>query len=147
MNMKNKGFTLVEMLVVVAAIAILAAIAMPSYSQYVRKAKRAEAKTALMSVLQAQEKFRANCIEYAASLGTADSCTAGASVLTGAAKTPAGLYDLKISLPTSATDYVQAFTATATAVAGTSQDQDTGCRALTLTMTQGNVATAPSNCW
>jgi type IV pilus assembly protein PilE len=47
---KVNGFTLVEMLIAVAIVGILAAIAYPSYMDYVRKSNRAEAKTELMDV-------------------------------------------------------------------------------------------------
>ncbi len=52
-----KGFTLIEIMIVVAILAILAAIAIPSYNEYVRRARRADARTILTQVLQLQERF------------------------------------------------------------------------------------------
>ena len=52
-----KGFTLVELMIVVAIVAILAAIAYPSYAESVRKGRRAEARAALTELLQQQERF------------------------------------------------------------------------------------------
>jgi type IV pilus assembly protein PilE len=46
----NKGFTLIELMIVVAIIAILAAIAYPSYQEYVRKTKRIEMQAAMQDV-------------------------------------------------------------------------------------------------
>ncbi len=54
---KLKGFTLVELVTVIAILALLLAIAIPSYNSQVRKARRAEAKTQLLGMVQALERF------------------------------------------------------------------------------------------
>jgi type IV pilus assembly protein PilE len=51
------GFTLVELMIVVAIVGILAAIAYPSYIDSVRKGKRAEGRAAVTSLLQQQERY------------------------------------------------------------------------------------------
>lgn len=53
----QKGFTLIELMVVVAIVAILAAVAYPSYQDSVIKTKRAEARAALMQIMQQQERL------------------------------------------------------------------------------------------
>jgi type IV pilus assembly protein PilE len=52
----NKGFTLIEVMIVVAIVGILAAVAYPSYQDHVRKSRRAEAQSALMGLAAAMER-------------------------------------------------------------------------------------------
>ena len=51
-----KGFTLIELMIVVAVVAILATIAMPSYQEHVRKSRRAQAKADLVELAQQLER-------------------------------------------------------------------------------------------
>lgn len=53
---RNQGFTLIEVMVVVAVIGILSAIAIPSYNAYIQRSHRAEAKNFLMSLAQRLEQ-------------------------------------------------------------------------------------------
>ena len=60
----QKGFTLIELMIVVAIIGILAAIAIPNFLNYQLKAKTAEAKTNLGSIKTAQEAYKAETDVY-----------------------------------------------------------------------------------
>lgn len=51
------GFTLIEVMIVVAIVGILTAIAYPSYQEYVRKSKRADARTQLLEAAQYMQRF------------------------------------------------------------------------------------------
>jgi type IV pilus assembly protein PilE len=63
---KKRGFTLIELMIVVAVIAILGAIAMPQYMREVRKSRRTAAKTTLLDVASRQEKYYATQNKYGA---------------------------------------------------------------------------------
>lgn len=141
---KNKGFTLIELMIVVTIIGFLAMIAYPSYQQYVNRAKRSEAKVALVSLQQAQEKYRANCPQYATTIATTRSCATGSYALVGSATSENGYYTLAIS---NVTDSTYTLTATATGV----QAVDTDCATLAInqdgTKTSNSATTDANSCW
>lgn len=55
---KNQGFTLIELMIVVAIVAIIAAIAYPSYQQYVKRTKRIEVQSYLMELSHKVASFK-----------------------------------------------------------------------------------------
>jgi type IV pilus assembly protein PilE len=57
MSAASRGFTLIEVMIVVVIVSILAAIGYPSYLNHVRKSARAEAKVRLMQVAQLEERY------------------------------------------------------------------------------------------
>ena len=61
-----RGFTLVELMIVVAIVGILAAIAYPAYTDSVLKGKRAQARTALLELMQQQERYMTQYNSYLA---------------------------------------------------------------------------------
>lgn len=62
---RRSGFTLVELACVLAVVAILTSLAMPSYQGVVRKTRRTEAQAALMELALRQERWRADHPAYA----------------------------------------------------------------------------------
>ncbi len=64
MRGNNRGFTLIEMMIVVAIIAIIAAVAYPSYTNHVMRSRRADGKELLMRMAAAQERHYTNLNRY-----------------------------------------------------------------------------------
>ena len=62
---ESRGFSLIELLVVISLMAILASMVVPSYSGYTRAAKRSEAMQGLLSAQLAQAEWRARHANYA----------------------------------------------------------------------------------
>jgi type IV pilus assembly protein PilE len=135
------GFTLIEVMIVVAIIGILAAIAYPSYQDYIRKSRLADGKAAILAVQMDQEKFRANCPNYANSITNANTCADRG--LGRATASPDGWYDLDLNDDASATSYV----VTATAQGDQANDR---CGNLSITVVGGEItARTPglTGCW
>src|SRR5450631_3484822 len=61
----SSGFTLVELMIALAIIAILAAIAVPMYSKQVQKSRRVDARTAVMDLAGREERFLSTSGSYA----------------------------------------------------------------------------------
>lgn len=70
------GFTLIELMIVVAVVAILAMIAYPSYQDQVRKSRRGSAQSLMMSIANRQEQIYLDTRSYAAAADNAAVATA-----------------------------------------------------------------------
>jgi type IV pilus assembly protein PilE len=126
-------------MIVVVVIGVLAAIALPSYQDYASRARRADAKTGLMEVQMALEKWRANNPSY-----TTDMTNLGYDNAANNASKD-GYYNLSVTAAAASS-----YTMTATINAATAQNGD-DCGTFTITMDNtGENYTASgddSTCW
>jgi type IV pilus assembly protein PilA len=76
-KVSNQGFTLIELMITIAIVGILAAIAIPSYQNYTRRAYYSE-------VVQATAPYRVAVGECVQNLGTLTGCSAGSNTIPAA---------------------------------------------------------------
>ena len=119
-----RGFTLIELMMVVAVLGVLSGIAYPSFMGQVQKVRRADAMLSMLQVQVAQERWRANNLGY----GTLAEIGVGAI-------SAAGHYTLQI-----ADQSAQGYEVLASALG--SQAHDTNCRKLRLRVEGGNLIQA-----
>jgi type IV pilus assembly protein PilE len=81
--MNKKGLTLIELLIVIVIVAILAAIAVPMYTGYMVRARRADAKTSLEQIRASQEMRRAEYGEYSTDIAALATSWGGPSARVG----------------------------------------------------------------
>jgi len=138
-RIKNRGFTLIELMITVAIVGILAAIAYPSYQDQIRKSHRTDGKTKLLEVAQRQERYYTDNNTYTTNL-----------TLLGYSSSPVnsdnGYYSISAA---AATGGVIASSYVLTATRLGSQTSDTTCGNLTLSNTGVKSATGTSTagCW
>ena len=128
MKAKQSGITLLELLVAVAIVAIIASIAYPSFSDGLRKSRRAEAFKGLLSMQLKQEEFRVSNTSYSAT--PSQVCNPTSSY-----------YDFSISGAT-ATSY----TLIATSKGAQAGDKSGSTACDTLTLDKADTKT-PAACW
>jgi type IV pilus assembly protein PilE len=145
---RNGGFSLVELIVTMVIAAILAAIAIPAYSNYVRKAHRTEAKSAVLDIASLEERWFSTNNSYTdvpSNLGY--SGAAGTAFTIGS-----GYYNVLVAKVDATTSTALAtYTITATAI--NDQLKDTQCRTFQVTnngaQTAADSASAvnTNTCW
>jgi type IV pilus assembly protein PilE len=70
-----QGFTLIELMIVVLIVGVLAAVAVPSYQKYTRKAHRTEAETFMMTLAQLEQQYFLDSRTYASTIAALNTTT------------------------------------------------------------------------
>ncbi len=163
---RQNGFTIMELLIVIVIVSILAALAVPSYREYVMRTHRTVAKVALQDVLARQESYAVDHKRYATNFGRlgigADGNTSAYLTRDGVLSATAAdaIYQLTLHEPTggntSNCSGLPAATSTGARLAfrvsaaptGT-QSTDTRCMTLCLSSTgdRGSSAGVAADCW
>ena len=136
----DSGFTLIEVLIVVAIIGILAAIAVPSYARYITSANRTDAMNFLTEVAGEQQRYFSENNQYAEKMselgyGAADTF-----------QSPEAHYTISVANPNGVAN---GYVLSATPVAGGRQASDDECDVFTISSTgaKANTGGSSSNCW
>jgi len=127
---KQNGFTLIELMITVAIVAILASIALPSYQSHVTSMRRTTAQACLLELTQFTERYYSTRMSYVDATLPASECTTNLT----------GHYSFAFASAPTATAY--AITATAT---GAQAIRDAGCTPMQVTQT--GARTPSSGCW
>jgi type IV pilus assembly protein PilE len=149
LSLKERGFTLVELMIVVLLMAIILGISVPGYRAYVLRAGRADAGQALLRIAAAQERFYLQNGTYAGDADLAVDPPNGLGVTDS--KSERGYYDLAIA--PDAAGLAVGYSVTATVDATGNQKGDGECGSFSIDQNGrrgangGHVAAVVEKCW
>lgn len=112
---RHSGFTLTEILIVLAIVGLLASIAIPAYDQYVQRANRSAAQQFMLDLASRAEQYRLDARNYPTGIGTA-----AGEIDVAVPDDASDYYDIDIAANNGATP--PTYTITATPKAGTQQE-------------------------
>lgn len=143
---RSAGFSLIELMIAVAIVLVLSALVWPSLQEAVQKSRRADGIAALSTIMQAQERWRANHPRYQTTLAELP----GAQTATS----PDGHYSLAL---VEVEDTRTQYTARASVRGGSPQAGDSRCQVLQVAVSGGTITyssssgsganAAPDPCW
>jgi type IV pilus assembly protein PilE len=142
----SRGFSLIELMIVVAVVAILASLATANYRSYMLRTNRNEGRIALMQIQAAQEKYFLQNNTYATTMAQVVAPTTGGGLgvtsLTAGGVTPNGYYTISLPAATATT-----YTALATATGAQANDKPALCRTFSINDQGVRSPADSSGCW
>ena len=136
------GFTLVELMIVVVIIAVLAAIAIPSYNHYIQRSRRSDALAALSKDQGILERCYAQTFDYSKVTVATSGC--GALSKTTPTPSPSSYYGVTVAFASTAATAQTTYTLTAVPAAGSPQTNDKQCASFGVTNANVRSATDSS---
>ncbi len=139
---RQRAFTLMELMITIVILSILAAIAIPTYTQQMQKSRRSEAQIALVEIANLEERFFSDNLRYSTTLNSATQI----NFATTTSVVGGGYYSLSVTTTGSPST---SYTVRAAPVAGKAQADDAGCTGFSLTSqgVKGATGSDSTNCW
>ena len=128
MSLKQRGVTLMEIMIVLAILGVIAAFALPSYQQYNKRANRSQASQILLTIQNREEQYMLDARSYACNLGSGGlnivqdgfTCTNDTGTCPNTSKCTNNFYNVTVTTASSPPGY----TITATPITGSYQEAD-----------------------
>ena len=134
MRARQRGITLIELMIVVVIVGVLASIAYPSYRAHVQRAKRTEAMSALLQISTEQERVYLNENSYTTDLQKLGFPSSDVYI------TESGTYQVDVTFADADT-----YTATATYLVG--DDEGSKCGVFSINAAGEKTSSPQTNCW
>ncbi len=153
MRRNQHGFTMIELMITLLILGIVASLAVPAYRNYVLRANRTEARSALLALAAAEEKYYLQCNTYVSTLDSTKDNTCAATGVAASLNFPStserGYYTITVTAANANT-----WTATAVPVSSQPQSKDSKCQYFYIDSsgqkkggTSSGSATTQSECW
>tara|TARA_R110001592_G_scaffold52511_6_gene160660 strand:+ start:9295 stop:9717 length:423 start_codon:yes stop_codon:yes gene_type:complete len=136
----NRGFTLIELMIVIAIIGIIAAVGYPSYLESVEKSRRSDGRIAVSEAAARQERLFSETLSYVTNSELTKLITNADGV-----SSPEGHYTMSVTNTGCSGPPYNCFTVTATAVGV--QAADTDCATLSINNFGQKTSTGGGECW